>query len=185
MKKVRGILSGTRIMCRDKSTIEKYIFLGDEAKKLGGFSVTEGLYLIEKGILEVYDKDRNINFEDLLEKGKNLTGDENFYIKYVVFRDLKSKGYMLATGLKFGVDFRIYDKKEGVQTGKGSENNNSQSSRMHSKFLVKVVPEEYVSSFPEIAGNIRLAKAVNKNLVYALVDKDSDVIYYQIDMAKI
>ncbi|PKP57383.1 MAG: hypothetical protein CVT88_05960 [Candidatus Altiarchaeales archaeon HGW-Altiarchaeales-1] len=56
---------------------------------------------------------------------------------------------------------------------------------MHSKFLVKVVPEEYVSSFPEIAGNIRLAKAVNKNLVYALVDKDSDVIYYQIDMAKI
>ncbi|PKP57382.1 MAG: hypothetical protein CVT89_04565 [Candidatus Altiarchaeales archaeon HGW-Altiarchaeales-2] len=73
MKKVRGILSGTRIMCRDKSTIEKYIFLGDEAKKLGGFSVTEGLYLIEKGILEVYDKDRNINFEDLLEKGKNLT----------------------------------------------------------------------------------------------------------------
>ncbi|OQX22040.1 MAG: tRNA-intron lyase [Candidatus Altiarchaeales archaeon A3] len=184
MKKIRGILSGTRIMCRDKSTIEKYIFLGDEAKKLGGFSVTEGLYLIEKDILEVYDKDKNMSFEDLLEKGKNLTDDENFYIKYVVFRDLMSKGYMLATGFKFGVDFRIYDKKEGIKE-KVNENNNIQSSRMHSKFLIKVVPEEYVSSFPEIAGNIRLAKAVNKNLVYALVDKDSDVIYYQIDMAKI
>jgi len=56
---------------------------------------------------------------------------------------------------------------------------------MHSKFLIKVVPEEYISSFPGIAGDIRLAKAVNKNLIYAVVDKDSDILYYGIDIAKI
>ncbi|MDI6730442.1 MAG: tRNA-intron lyase [Candidatus Altarchaeum sp.] len=196
MKKIRGVLSGTRIIIRDKS-IEKYIFLGDEAKKLGGFSVIEGLYLVEKGILEIYDKDMNVNFEELLEKGKKLTNDKNFYIKYVVFRDLMNRGYILATGIKFGVDFRVYDKKnnkEGIKSEKtdkknigniGQKQNNVQQIKMHSKFLIKVLPEEYVSSFPEIAGNIRLAKAVNKNLIYALVDKDSDVIYYQIDMAKI
>ncbi len=196
MKKIRGILSGTRIISRDKG-IEKYIFLGDEAKKLGGFSVIDGLYLVEKGILEVYDKDRNVNFEELLEKGKKLTGDENFYIKYVVFRDLMNKGYILATGIKFGVDFRVYDKKdnkEGIKSEKTGEKNienlwqkqnNVQQIRMHSKFLIKVVPEEYVSSFLEIAGDVRLARAVNKNLVYAVVDKDSDILYYKIDMAKI
>lgn len=196
MKKIRGILSGTRIISRDKG-IEKYIFLGDEAKKLGGFSVIDGLYLVEKGILEVYDKDRNVNFEELLEKGKKLTGDENFYIKYVVFRDLMNKGYILATGIKFGVDFRVYDKKdnkEGIKSEKTGEKNienlwqkqnNVQQIRMHSKFLIKVVPEEYVSSFLEIAGDVRLARAVNKNLVYAVVDKDSDILYYRIDMAKI
>jgi len=185
MKKVKGVLSGTRILCRDKSTLEKYIFLGDEAKKLGGFSIIEGMYLIEKGVLEVYTQDKNINFEELMEKGKNLTHDENFYIKYVVFRDLMSKGYMLATGFKFGVDFRIYDKKEGMKTEKTSEKNTGQTNRMHSKFLVKVVPEEYVASFPAIAGDVRLAKAVNKNLIYAVVDKDSDILYYGIDIAKI
>jgi len=189
MKKVTGILSGTRILCRDKSTIEKYIFLGDEAKKLGGFSVIEGLYLIEKGTLEVYDKNRIINFATLLEKGKNLTRDENFYIKYVVFRDLMSKGYMPATGFKFGVDFRVYDKKEEIKTAKTYEKNEKNisysSNGMHSNFLIKVVPEEYISSFPGIAGDIRLAKAVNKNLIYAVVDKDSDILYYGIDIAKI
>jgi len=196
MKKIRGILSGTRIISRDKG-IEKYIFLGDEAKKLGGFSVIDGLYLVEKGILEVYDKDRNVNFEELLEKGKKLTNDENFYIKYVVFRDLMSRGYILATGIKFGVDFRVYDKKDnkkGIKSEKTGERNienlwqkqnNVQQIRMHSKFLIKVVPEEYVSSFPGIAGDVRLARAVNKNLVYAVVDKDSDILYYRIDMAKI
>lgn len=172
-KKIKGILSGTRIITRDKS-IEKYIFLGNEAKKIGGFSIIDGLYLVEKGILEVYDKNKRVNFEELLEKGKKISNDENFYIKYVVFRDLMNKQYIVATGIKFGVDFRVYGKRGEAELNK-----------THSKFLVKVVPEEYVSSFPEIAGDVRLARAVNKKLIYAVVDKDSDILYYGIDMVKI
>jgi len=174
--KIKGILSGPRITVRDINAIEKYIFLGDDVKKLKGFSIIEGLYLVEKGILEVYDKEKKMTFEDLMEKGKILTDDENFYIKYVVFRDIANKGYIVATGFKFGVDFRVYDK--GIK-------DKSHNSNIHSKFLVKVVPEEYVCSFPTLSGDVRLAKAVNKNLVYAVVDKDSDIIYYQIDLAKI
>lgn len=184
--KVKGILFGTRIISRNKDIIGRYIFLGDEAKKTGCFSIIEGVYLVEKGILDVYDNDKSINFEELLERGKNLTKDENFYAKYIVFRDLMSKGFILATGLKFGVDFRVYDKKEKMKGGKGEGKvDANQSTRMHSKFLVKIVPEECVFSFPEVAGNLRLTKAVNKDLIYALVDKDGDVIYYQIDIAKI
>jgi tRNA splicing endonuclease len=41
-----------------------------------------------------------LNNEEVLKKFSKL--DKRFNIKYLVFRDLKDKGYILKTGYKFG-----------------------------------------------------------------------------------
>jgi len=46
--------------------------------------------------------------------------DKKIQIKYPVFKDLREKGYIVKTALKFGADFRIYDK--GQKPGENTQN---------------------------------------------------------------
>ncbi|MBU4341979.1 MAG: tRNA-intron lyase, partial [Candidatus Altiarchaeota archaeon] len=50
---------------------------------------------------------------------------------------------------------------------------------------VHVIPEEYKCSFPELARAIRLSQNVNKHMIYAIVDGEGDITYYQIDRVKL
>lgn len=174
MKKVaKGILSGTKIIIRDRE-IFKYIDESPEQKdkKIIEISLIEGLYLIKKEVLEVYENNKKLEFFEIIEKAIEITKDKNFYIKFLVYNDLKSRGYSVFTGYKFGADFRVYEKNKNIEKGQ----------REHAKFLVQVFPEESMLSFANMAGDVRLTKSVNKNLIYAIVNADNEIIYYLIDI---
>jgi len=47
-----------------------------------------------------------------------------------------------------------------------------------------VIPEEYSCSFPQMAGLVRACQTVNKALIYAVIDGEGDITYYQIDRVK-
>ncbi|MFH1788721.1 MAG: tRNA-intron lyase [Candidatus Altiarchaeota archaeon] len=167
-----GILSGTKILIGDsetKSQLKERGFGEEEGKRLV-VSLIEAVFLVETEKLDVMKGDAKISFEDILKIGSEK--EEEFYNKYLVYKDLRGRGLLVRTGLKFGTDFRIYERGEGI--GKG-----------HSKKLVHVVPEEYTCSFPEMARALRLAKNVNKDLIYAIVDEEGDVTYYLVDRIKL
>ena len=167
-----GILSGTKVLVGDsdlKSQLKEKGF-GELENKALVLSIIEAAYLLETEKMEVVKGDESLSFDELVKLGGQK--EDEFYNKYLVYKDLRERGLVVRTGLKFGTDFRLYDRGEVV--GKG-----------HSKYLVHVVPEEYTCSFPEMARALRLAKNVNKDMIYAIVDEECDVTYYLVDRMRL
>jgi tRNA-intron endonuclease len=166
-----GILSGTKVLVGEsdlKSSLREKGF-GEERGKRQELSLIEALFLVENEKMDVTDGKKNLGFDELVKIGNK--SEENFYSKYLVYSDLRGRGLLVRTGLKFGSDFRVYERGNDIKTG-------------HSKYLVHVVPEEYTCSFPELARAIRLSQNVNKAMIYAIVDEEGDITYYQIDRVK-
>ena len=92
-------------------------------------------------------------------------------IKYAVFKDLREKGYIVKTALKFGADFRVYPK--GVKPGK-----------KHAKWIVFVEHETGKLTWHEFAAKNRVAHSTRKNLLLAIVDEEGDITYYEVRWIK-
>jgi tRNA-intron endonuclease len=167
-----GILSGTKVIVGDpeSKTLLKERGFGEAEGKHLVVSLIEAVYLADGGKFDVIDGNKKLNLEDLIKLGSK--SEKEFYNKYLVYKDLRERGLLVRTGLKFGTDFRIYER--GSQVGRG-----------HSAYLVHVVPEEYTCSFPEMARAIRLAENVNKKMIYGIVDEEGDVNYYLVDRMKL
>jgi tRNA-intron endonuclease len=129
-------------------------------------SLLEALYLVEKGKLNVLDgKNKPISFENFLKKAKKV--EPNFWIRYSVFKDIRNRGYIIKTALKFGADFRIYER--GVKPGED-----------HAKWIVYPVHEGETLTWYEFAAKNRVAHSTKKRLLIGIVDDESDVTYYEI-----
>ncbi len=128
-------------------------------------SVIEALFLIERGTLKVLESGKTVPSERLMELTKN---DQDFFRRYSVYKSLRGKGYVVRTGFKYGAHFRVYERGEYSNEG-------------HSSLLVHVVTEEDSISFPEISRAVRLSQSVKKSMVFAVVDSEGDIIYYEVD----
>lgn len=135
----------------------------------------ESAYLLEKGKIKVFSKEsgkkKNINFNDLVRIAeKNVN---QFHPQFIVYRDLREKGYLVKTGYKFGAHFRVYER--GVKLKRGPK-----APHEHTKFVVHAVPEESAFSLPEMSRAVRLAHNIRATFVWAVVDRESDVTYYEL-----
>ena len=87
---------------------EKSKFGKIEADSLN-ISLIEACYLLEKGRLDIYEDDVECSVGYIID----LLKEQELFGKYVVYRDLKDRGYVIKTGFKYGSDFRLYNR--GVQ----------------------------------------------------------------------
>ena len=97
--------------------------------------------------------------------------ERDLYGRYIVYRDLKDRGYVIKTGFKYGSDFRLYDR--GRSPGKG-----------HSDFLVKIVYENFDINVLDFSSYVRVSHGVNKKLLLAIVDDDFDITYYNVEWTR-
>ena len=81
---------------------------GEKKRNNIQYSWIESLYLMDTGRMHVHVKNKPITFEQLLAKAKKH--DKRVETKYLAFHDLRKKGYIVKTALKFGADFRVYPK---------------------------------------------------------------------------
>lgn len=129
-------------------------------------SLLEAFYLKEKGKIKLADgKGKEIPAETFLKQAKKL--EPNFWVKYCVFKDFRNRGYIIKTALKFGADFRVYDR--GVKPGED-----------HAKWVVFPVNEGSTLTWYEFAAKNRVAHSTKKRLLIAIVDEEADVTYYEI-----
>ena len=128
-------------------------------------SLIESLYLIEKKKVIVYgQKNKEVDFESFLKKAQRV--EPNFWVRYCVFRDIRNRGYIIKTALKFGADFRIYDR--GVKPGED-----------HARWVVFPVHEGSTLTWYEFAAKNRVAHSTKKRLLIGIVDEELDVTYYE------
>ena len=167
---VKAIFARERIItestnaARELYNQSRYGSLLDEGKVQ--LSLLEALYLIEKGKLKVLDgKNKQITFEKFLKKTKKV--EPNFWIRYCVFKDIRNRGYIIKTALKFGADFRVYDR--GIKPGED-----------HAKWIVYPVHEGETLTWYDFAAKNRVAHSTKKRLLIGIVDDERDVTYYEI-----
>ena len=128
-------------------------------------SLIEALYLVDKKKLIAYDsKNKEIKSEDLLKKSQKT--EPNFWIRYCVYKDIRNRGYIIKTPLKFGADFRIYDR--GVKPGED-----------HARWVVFPVHESSALTWYEFAAKNRVAHSTKKRLLIGIVDSEQDVTFYE------
>lgn len=172
-----GVLLGKRVVVFDRSKGRDLYFNGGFYGKFFAvskpkipniereleLSLLESIYLVERGILEVKDADGNsIGADELKKIGEKSY--ENFHEIYNVYKDLRDKGLVVKSGMKFGATFLVY------RLGPGLE---------HAPFLVHVLPYDSKLDPIEIVRAGRLSHSVRKRFIIAFVDETNKVGYLQ------
>lgn len=91
-------------------------------------------------------------------------------LTYAVYKDLRSKGLIVRSGLKFGATFAVYIKGPGID---------------HAPFLVQVVQEDYRLTGIEIIRAGRLSHGARKRFVFATLVDGKKPIYITLRWVKI
>ena len=173
MKKIQAILLGKQIT---SNTIEAHTLFeksrfGEKQNQKILYSLTEAFFLMENNKMEILDLRNNpLTENQLLKKFQNI--DKNFSLKYPVFKDLRKKGYIVKTALKFGAEFRIYEKGFKI-------------TQSHSKWICFPVSENSQLTWHDFVSKNRVAHSTKKNLLIAIVDDEADVSYHEVKWTKI
>jgi tRNA-intron endonuclease len=171
MEKIKAHILGEIVSSNSSeaySLYEKSIF-GERKDSKIIYSSTEALFLVEKSRMEVFSGNKKLSHEELVKKFKKV--DRKIQIKYPVFRDLREKGYVVKTALKFGAEFRVYEK--GAKVGE-----------KHSKWIVFTDYESKTFSWQEFSSKNRVAHSTKKNLLIAIMDEEGDITYYEVRWIK-
>jgi len=167
---LRGILSGEQVLL-ENADAARDLYNPSRFGELteGGrvhLALIEALYLVEKNRITVMNSQgKAYSFDSLLKKVKKTHHD--IWTKYVVFRDMRNRGYIVKTALKFGADFRVYDR--GVKPGDD-----------HAKWILYPIHESAVLTWHDFSAKNRVAHSTKKRLLIGIVDEESDVTYYEI-----
>ena len=167
MKKIQAHIIGEIISSNSSEAhaLYKKSCFGEPVAGKIQYSLSETLFLVEKNKIEVFSRNKKISEKELMNKFKRI--DKKIQIKYPVFKDLREKGYIVKTALKFGADFRIYDK--GHRPGK-----------KHAKWIVFADHESKRLTWHEFSAKNRVAHSTKKNLLLAIVDEEGDITYYEV-----
>jgi tRNA-intron endonuclease len=130
------------------------------------FAPIEALYLVENERLVVSDyRGNELSFDQLFKRLQR--SDKQLQLRYAVFSDLRTRGYTVKTALKFGSDFRVYEK--GKKPGE-----------VHAKWIVYPIHETQKLSWQEFASKNRVAHSTRKKILLAVVDDELDVSYFEV-----
>ncbi|MCS6767595.1 MAG: tRNA-intron lyase [Candidatus Nitrosocaldus sp.] len=124
----------------------------------------EGYYLARSGRLEIYrhgsrdtqgrDGSGGVLTVSLREMASICRKEyARFDSKYMVFKELRDKGYVVTPGIKFGCDFAVYEHGPGID---------------HAPYLVQVVSPSDLLTATMIVLSGRLATTVRKQFILAV-----------------
>ena len=130
----------------------------------------EGLYLLEKGIIQVSQKPAKakVGVRKLRDCARQIYRD--FDLNYTVYSDLRDHGYIVLPGIKFGSTYAVYEKGPGID---------------HAPFLVSVKGSSEDITSTDIVRAGRLATTVRKRFIVAVPNlKTKGVQYLMFDWFK-
>ena len=149
---------------------------GIEEFSLKGYGVTEddklrltfyeALFLLGKGAIEVEDEEtgKKMVFQDLVKRFQSV--DKDAWVRYLIYRDLRSRGYVAREGFGLGIDFRVYERGDyGRETA---------------KHLIFGMQEGQPVSVETLARTQRYVQNLKKNLILAVINRRGEIVYYSL-----
>ena len=165
--KSKGIVLNKGVKLTDKSNIDALSARGYGLieKNYLMLSFYEALYLVDKKILEVSSQNNSVmNFQDLLHCYEKI--NENAWVNYLVYRDLRSRGYVVRGGFGTGIDFRIYER--------GAYGKNVAST------LILIAQEGRPLSIDYLTNVMKQCQRQKKALVLAVMNRRGEIVYYSV-----
>ncbi|MEM2999962.1 MAG: tRNA-intron lyase [Candidatus Bathyarchaeia archaeon] len=165
--KIAGVLTKQGVKITEKSSIDALSQRGygtaeDDALALAFY---EALYLMDKGLLEVKDEnDAQIDFQSLLQRYEKA--DANAWVNYLIYRDLRSRGYVVREGFGAGTEFRMYER--GAY-GKDA-----------AAYLVLGIQEGKPLPISELASALQHCQSQKKELILAVMNRRGEIVYYSV-----
>jgi len=125
----------------------------------------EGLFLYEQKKITVFTGTARgkVRRSALLKLAKETY--RGFNLAYLVYKDLREKGYIVTPGVKFGADFAVYEHGPGID---------------HAPFIISVKEKEEAMGPFEIVRAGRLATTVRKQFIMAIPDARRETVDYLI-----
>ncbi len=126
-------------------------------------SLIECAYLTKIGWLRVIhpQEDKTLTFDEIIAKGLEMT--DEFYDRFLVYFQLRERGFIVRPGMKFGTDFAVYEYGPGID---------------HAPFLIHVIPQKKGVVPLDIVRAGRLATSVRKKFIIATIKKNGEIAYY-------
>jgi len=156
---------GVRIV--EKSSVAALSQRGYGTAENGLFTLAfyEALYLLDKNLLEVKDeKGKEMDFQALLQAYEKT--NPNAWVKYLVYRDLRSRGYVVREGFGAGTDFRIYDR--------GAYGKDTAS------YMVLGTQEGKPLPVDDLTVALRHCQSQKKELILAVINRRGETVYYSV-----
>ncbi len=165
---MQGELSGEKVIVAES---EADILGKGYGRKKGRLelSLEEAAFLLETEKISIKIKDEKeleLSLEDFLKHALGIA--PKFGVRYIVYKDLKERGYVVQPG---GVDFWLYPR--GAKQGEKP-----------ARYFVRILSESEFLSLKELDAILISAHNMRKEPIIAVVDEESDITYYAVKEAK-
>ena len=166
--KIQGFLRENGVFIPPSEDIESLTSRGYGTSQGGGLLLNfyEALFLLSKGVIRVLDEEtgKEVSFQELLRRFQEV--DENAWVRYLIYRDLRGRGYVAREGFGLGLDFRVYERgKYGKEAA---------------KYLIFGILEGRPVPLEELARALRYVQTLKKRLILAVLNRRGEVVYYSL-----
>ena len=124
----------------------------------------ESLYLLYCEKLKLKKANKIIDFDSLMQICKKF--DEDVLTKFLIYRDLRNRGYIVKDGFGFGSDFRVYDRGHFGEKG--------------AKYLIFGMNEGTQEKIGHLQKKIEQITHMGKEPIIAVIERRGEIIYYKI-----
>ncbi|MEI8330727.1 MAG: tRNA-intron lyase [Methanomicrobiales archaeon] len=157
---MKAIFDGTAVRVgKDGRVLYEQSGYGRLEKDGVKLSHQEALYLLHRQKITL----ENFTFDSLFSE---FASECNFLRSFLVYRDLRERGYVVQTGPH---DFRVFRRGEKPGTGE-------------SLYLVRVLSERDPILFTKLIEEVVASRNMRKQYVLAVVDDEEELTYYEIKL---
>lgn len=128
----------------------------------------ESMYFLFYNKLVLTKSKRRLGFDQLLQICTEH--DPNAMTKFLIYRDLRVRGYAVKDGFGFGSDFRVYERGQFGEKG--------------AKYLVFGLAEGKQEKVAQLQKNIEEITKMGKEPILAVIERRGEVIYYKISQIR-
>jgi len=125
----------------------------------------ESLYLLYSDKLILKKGKKKIDFDGLLNICQKH--DPEALTKFLIYRDLRNRGYVVKDGFGFGSDFRVYERGHFGEKG--------------AKFLIFGLNEGQQEKMGNLQKKIEQITQMGKEPIIAVIERRGEIIYYKIN----
>ena len=164
--KIKGILTEKGVIISKNQKVDELSSRGYGVVEKDKLLLTfyEALYLLDRGLLEVENEKGSVDFQGLLKHYESV--EEDAWSKYLVYRDLRSRGYVVREGFGLDVDSRVYQRGE---YGKDA-----------AKYLILSIQEGKPITVERLAQIMKQCQSLKKELVLAVMNRRGEIVYYSV-----
>lgn len=166
---VKGTLQYGKACISDKDMIHELELKGYGEQEGEGLLLKsfESLYLLYMEKLILKKGKKQLGFDEFL--GICQKDDSEILTKFLIYRDLRSRGYVVKEGFGFGSDFRVYERGQFGEKG--------------AKFLIFGFNEGQQEKIGAMQKKIEQMTQMGKEPIIAVIERRGEVIYYKINKA--